>query len=299
MRPEGESADGDRAIRGSFNIVSTGFLEALGIELVDGRDFRDDEFLAGPASTGVVIVSESAARALFPNGSAVGSRIDTGTREPRIAEIVGVVRDVRLHNVREPGGPLLLEPFGRAPWLPSTATLYLRANRHHDAIIASIRGVAGSLDDALPLYDVQPVSDRLDQRLITERRLASAAVLFALIALVLAAVGLYGVMAFAVALRSREFGVRIALGARAATVHLLVLRNAFATAAAGVGLGLFCSAAVVRLVSSRLWGLEPFDPTVFAACALVLFATAMLASWLPALRATRVDPITVLRHDST
>jgi ABC-type antimicrobial peptide transport system permease subunit len=123
--------------------------------------------------------------------------------------------------------------------------------------------------------------------------------LVALIALILAAIGLYGVMAFAVAIRSREFGVRIALGARATTVHLLVLRHAFATAVAGVGLGLLCAAAVVRLVSSRLWGLQPFDPAIFAMCALVLLLTAMLASWLPAIRATRVDPITVLRHDST
>jgi ABC-type antimicrobial peptide transport system permease subunit len=201
--------------------------------------------------------------------------------------------------MREPGGPLLLEPFGRAPWLPSTATLYLRSTRHHDATIASIRSLAGSLDEALPLYDVQRVSDRLDRRLLTERRLASASLLVALIALILAAIGLYGVMAFAVAIRSREFGVRIALGARATTVHLLVLRHAFATAVAGVGLGLLCAAAVVRLVSSRLWGLQPFDPAIFAMCALVLLLTAMLASWLPAIRATRVDPITVLRHDST
>lgn len=298
MRPEGETSDGEHAIRGSANIVTAGFLPALGLELVAGRDFRDDEqFLPRSPSGGVVIINESAATGLFPRGGAVGRHIDIGYGDPRIVEIVGVVRDARLNDAREPAEPLLLQPF-QSGSIPSFATLYSRNAGSADAAIAMLRRVVNDLDAALPLYDAQTVSDRVDRRLVAERRLASATALFAFLALALAGIGLYGIMAFAVAVRSREFAVRMALGARSIQVRRTVLRQAAATATLGIAAGLGCAVAGARLVASTLWGVAPFDPLIFAAGAVLLFLTALVASWLPAWRATRIDPATVLRTDS-
>lgn len=296
--PEGDPADGPRVVRGGMNIVSAGFLTALGFELVSGRDFRSDEvFQPGSTNGGVIIISESAAHALFQESEAVGRRVHLHDASTTV-EIVGVIRDARTNSVREPAEALVLEPFGQAAWLPSWATLYVRSSRDAAETIASLRAIADELDGALPLYDAQPVSERIGERLVPERRLASAASVLAMIALILAGVGLYGLMAFAVALRSREFGVRMALGARADDVQRMVLLEGLRTTFAGVALGLLAGLAVARLVSNRLWGVEPLDPLAFSIGALVLLLVAALACWLPAWRATRVDPVTVLRQDT-
>ena len=298
-RPEGEPEDGERAIRAAVNGVLPGSIAALGIELIAGRDFREEEmYPPSDQATGVAIVSETTARTMFPQSSAVGRRIDVGYASPRILEIVGVIRDVRMFDVREPGGALLLEPFGQAGWIPSFATLYAQAERAPDPVAAELRAVARDLDASLPLYDVQSLSARIEERLVAERWLARLSTSFAALAVLLAGIGLYGVMAFAVTQRAREFGVRLALGAAARSVHLMVLGEVLRTTLIGIGAGLLVGWAVARLVSSHLWGVSPSDPVSFFLAGVVLLVTALFAGWWPAWRATRVDPASTLRVDA-
>jgi len=299
VRPEGEARDGPHAVRARANTVTDGLLATLGMELVAGRDFRPNEvFDAASSNGGVAIISESMAKTLFPDGNALGRRIDTGLAEPNVEEVIGIVRDIHLDGARRPVQPLILVPFGQSGWNPPWATLYVRVAGEPEAAIPRLRSVADELDGTLPLYDVQSVATRIDSGLVTERRLASASTLFALIALILAGIGLYGVVSYGVTLRSREFGVRMALGARQQAVQSMVLRHATITAAAGILIGLAIAAALARFLSSRLFGVTPFSPAVFASGAAVLLVTALVASWLPAWRATRVDPVNVLRDDS-
>ncbi len=291
VRPQGADAEDPRAVTAGTNQVSPGFLAAIGAELVAGRDFRSVEMYA-PAS-GVVILSESAARHLFPGGPAVGRRIDVGRRGPRTLEVVGVVGDARIASVKEPGGPLFLEPLGQ-PWPPDHATLYVRGPGGAIPDAEALRGLLRGLDPSLPFYDQQPLARRVAAGVTMERVLARLTSAFALLALVLAAVGLYGMMAMLVQGQSREMGVRLALGAHPGSVRALVLRRGMRLAGLGVVLGLLVATQASKLLSARLWGVGPLDPVAFAFAGLALALTALAACWEPAARATRVDPVDAL-----
>jgi predicted permease len=298
IRPEGEPLESERTISASANHVTPGFLAAAGIERIAGRDFEAGEVFAQRRNSGVIMVSESVARKLSPDGDVVGRRVDVGwsADQPRILEIIGVFRDIRSSGLKEADGELAMEPFGQA-WPATWATLYVRASQPAEVLAARLQQMARDLDASLPLYDVQPLARRIDVRLAQERLLARLVSLFAALALLLAAVGLYGVLAFNVQARTREFGVRSALGARPATVHTMVLGEALRTTALGIALGLLGGTQAARIVASRLWGVQPLELSIFATAAALLLATALLASWIPAWRATRVDPTVALRMD--
>jgi predicted permease len=298
IRSEGEPLESERVISASANHITPGFLAAAGIELIAGRDFQADEVFTQRANNGVILVSQSVARKLSPEGEVLGRRIDVGwsAEEPRLLEIIGVFRDIRSSGLKEADGDLAMEPFGQA-WPATWATLYVRGNQSAEVLAARLQQMARDLDASLPLYDVQPFARRIDTRLAQERMLARLTSLFAVLALVLAAVGLYGVLAFSVQARTREFGVRSALGARPATVRTMVLREALRTAMLGIALGLLAGTQAARVVSSRLWGVQPLDLSVFTTAAALLLVTALLASWIPAWRATRVDPTVALRME--
>lgn len=295
VRPEGLDAEDERAVTTRSNQVSPGFIDAIGMRLTQGRDFRDEELFAPDAPVGAIILSESAARHAFPEGSAVGRRVDIGWREPRIVEVIGIVADARMANPREAPDPLSFEPLGQS-WTPTWLTLYARSTSGR-ALTSPLHGAARALDAALPFYDVQSLSARIDTRMTAERMLARLSALFAALALILAAIGIYGVMAYSVDERAREFGVRLALGARPAGVRRMVLGRSLVTVGIGVATGLFIATQLGRLLASRLYGVRVLEPRILVAAAATLVVAAMLASWIPAWRATRVDPVRALRSE--
>lgn len=297
VRREGLSRDDESAFPVYGNQVSPGFIAAVGMELIEGRDFRPDEMLQKGATETVVIMSETTAKKAFPEGSALGRRIDIGYRDPRIAEVVGVVRDARLEGVKDPGGDMLLEPFGSNSWMPGFGTLYVRGGRGHAPSAGAVKAMLAAIDPNLPFYDVQPLARRVEDNLAGERVLASLTTIFAVLALALAAIGLYGVLAMAVQRRRRELGIRMVLGADPQTVRSLVVRQGMTTTLIGMGVGVLIASQVAQLISGRLWGVQPLDPFVFGSAAATLLVAALLATWVPARRATRIDPNEAIRSE--
>jgi predicted permease len=292
VRPEGTDPKDPRAINVWFNVVSPGLFAAVGLPLVQGRDFQAEETDPMPGRPSVAILSASAAARLFPDGHVLGRRVILGSTAPRVAEVVGVVADARLLSVKEGEGSGLFEPMGQRPM--QWATLYVRgrrgtpSSRELDAAVARI-------DPSIPLYDVQPLTRRVDQSLGLERLLARVTGWFAALALLLAGVGIYAVMSTVVHGRTRELGVRLALGADQDGVRSMVLWEGLRVALIGIAIGALAATQMGGLISKRLWGVQPLDPTVFLASAGTLLVAAALASWGPAVRATRVDPVRALR----
>lgn len=290
VRPEGYATDDERAVRTRANYVTPGFFGAAGMELIAGRDFRDDETFTTRATGGVVILSQLAAQHAFPNGDAVGRRVDVGVREPRILEVVGVVADARIDDPHEEPGPAAFEPFGQS-FVPGAATIYVRS-RTNIVPVTALQRAAPEIDAALPFFDMRPLTGRIDERLVRERVLARITTLFAGLALLLAAVGVYGVMTCAVGERVREFGIRLALGASPGGVRHLVLRQGLVHVGAGLLVGLLAALWAGRLIANQLHGVRAWEPRILAGASLTL-----LAALVPAWRATRVDPVRTLRSD--
>lgn len=207
-----------------------------------------------------------------------------------------MVRDARLTTLRDPGGALLLEPLGQ-PWMPGWATLYARGRDGAVPELGALHRLLRELDPALPFYDAQPLRARVAASLSQERVLARLTSVFAGLALTLAAVGLFGMMAMVVQGRTPEMGIRQALGASPGQVRRLVLGGGLRLTLLGVVLGLVASTQATRLVESWLAGVTARDPVVFLGAAAVLVATAVVACWVPAVRATRVDPVEALTEE--
>jgi predicted permease len=301
VRPPGAGPDGPATLTAQTNQVSPGFIAAIGAELIAGRDFTEGDIASAalrPTTAGVsglagvAILGESAARRLFADRPAVGRTVVVGQSE-RTLEVAGVIRDARLADLKEPNVALILEPFGQTGQ-PGRATLYVRGRTGSLPPLDALRSVLYDMDPTLPFYDMQPLSRRVAAAAVMERMLARLTTAFAVVALVLATVGLYGMMAMLVQGRRREMGVRLALGARPASVRGLVLGRGMRLAALGLGLGLVASTQTGRVLSARLWGVQPLDPVAFCAAAVVLGLAALVACWAPAVRATRVDPVDVL-----
>lgn len=269
--------------------VSGGYLGAIGVGLVEGRSFTDADHADAPP---VAIASASLARRYWPGEDPVGRRLrfEDNPEEPWIT-IVGVASDARQLGLHEAPPPLLYLPYQQFP-LPFTVVA-VRSTRPD--IVSVMRAQLASIDPDLPfarLATLQSIVERsVDQPRFRTRVLA----LFSGLALVLAAVGVYGVISYSVAQRAREIGIRTALGARPRQVLSSVMREGAIMAAAGVGLGLVGSFATSRLIARFLFGINATDPLTLASVAAVLFAVALLASYLPARRALQVDPLTALR----
>lgn len=273
--------------------VSPGYFATLGVPLIAGRDFSDADFRdSDDGVADVVIVSEGLAKEAFPEGGAVGSHLVLSNPKGKIVEIVGVAGNVRRRPVTQEPAPFIYSPVINV-W----GTVAVRSSMPLAQSAAAIRSVARTIDASLPPYDVEPMSAGVDRVLSEQRLLARFSGLFAAVAALLASVGIYGMMACAVGERMREFGIRLALGARAGVLLRQVLLSAVRVTAAGLALGTAAAFVVTRGLNARLYGVTSNDPaTLFAACcALLLLAIA--ASVTPALRATRADPVRALRVD--
>jgi len=278
-----------------FAMVSPGYFRGLRIPFSRGRDFGPADDDRAPR---VVIVNESFARRYFAGQDPIGQRIKPGLstteKETPWREIVGVVADVKQHALNEPARPGYFVPYAQG--LISSLHLVIRSSGDDPAsVVESVRKTLARQDPELALHDVRSMQDYLTGSIASSRFETLLLAAFAVLALVLTAVGLYGVVAYGVALRTREFGIRLALGARTGEVLALVLRGGIGLAGTGLLLGIAAAAFATRLLAGALNGVDPLDPMTFGFVSAALLAVAVLASYLPARRATHVDPIRALR----
>jgi predicted permease len=275
-------------------VVSTGYFETLGIPIVSGRPF-DDSDRAGGAR--VAIVNQAFARRFWPGQEAVGKRInlDTNGGDSTWIEVVGVAGTIKYHNLAEDPLPFFYVPFAQA--YGPAMTLVARVTRDPARELAAMRGVVRSLDDDLPVFDAKTMTEHLGITLYPVRLASTVLGAIGVLALLLAAIGLYGVVAYAVSQRTREIGVRMALGARPLDVLRLIVSHGMRLAGVGLAIGLVLALAVTRLVTGLLYGVSPTDPVTLVAIGALLLSVTLLASWIPARRAARVDPMVALRHE--
>jgi putative ABC transport system permease protein len=273
-----------------FNTVTPGYFTTLRIPLLMGRNLDSRDVPGAPRS---VVVNQAFVRRFFHNESAVGKRVSWGT-DGIWWTIVGVVADAR-QDLTEEVDPQI---FG-TDQLDSVSVMELvvRSNGDPALLAPAIRGQVAAMDKDLPIYDVQTLDDLLSGITVVRRFNTALIGSFAGLAVLLAAVGIYGVMSYAVGQRTHEIGIRMALGAARGDVLRMVLGNGLRLALAGVALGLAASFGLTGLIRAQLYGVTPTDPITFAGVAILLMAVALFACWIPARRATRVDPITALRNE--
>ena len=288
---EATPAPNDAGLKTDVNAVSPSYFETLGMQVVAGRPFTAADRDGSP---GVAIVNDAVVEKLWPGTNAIGKRFRIG-RGKEVLEVVGVVRTARYRSLVEPPRPFFYRPFAQA-YQPSM-TLHIRTTGDPYAVVPSVRRALDDLDRDLPLSRVQTLAKRLDGSIGPQRTAATLVGLYGLLALLLAAVGLYGSMAYSVSRRTREMGVRMALGARANEVLRHVLAQAFRIAVVGTVIGLVAAVVATRYLRALLFGVEPTDPATLVTVILVLVAASIAAAYLPARRATRVDPVVALRSD--
>ncbi|GMV07557.1 MAG: hypothetical protein AMXMBFR53_38320 [Gemmatimonadota bacterium] len=273
--------------------VTDGYFETVGMRVVEGRGFTAGDDADAPL---VILVNETLARRWFPEGDAVGRRISFGSPEnPRWRTIVGVAPDVRHFGIREPVRPAAYFPYRQVSM--SAMSVVMKVEGDLDATAGEARAAVGALDPGLAASDIQPLGTLVDRALARDRFVTGLLTAFALAALLLAAVGIYGVVSYGVARRMREMGIRKALGANGSDVQSLVVRGAAGLAGLGILLGGAGAVALGRLLGSLLFEVEATDPVTFALTALLLGAVALGAAWIPAWRARAADPMAVLRDE--
>jgi predicted permease len=298
VRIDGYQAKEGEDLNPSVNGVGPGYFRAMGIPLVGGREFTERDVLSAPK---VALINETMAKKYWGDRSPVGRRFGFGRNNAVKIEIIGVVKDSKHATLREE-----VPRFVYVPYMQNDAvnglTFYVRTNTDPETMAATVRNAVQRVDPALPLYDLKTMEVQARESLFVERIMAGLSVAFGLVATVLAAIGLYGVMSYAVARRTREIGIRMALGADRRTVLGLVLAEVGVMALVGIVAGLAASLALIKVMGSEaagrmLFGLSPADPSTIAASTLVLAVVAMVAGFVPARRATAIDPIRALRSE--
>ena len=281
-------AERDRDIR--LNQVSPGFFSTLGIAVTQGRAFTDHDDASAPR---VALLNEAAARFYFGDRSPLGAQVEVNNRAQH--EIIGIVRDSRYRSLREPDSRLIYLPTAQALDVLGSLTLVVRASGKPSEMVGALRNEIRAAGSDLLLTNIATLDEQVDQSLVQERLLATLALLFGLLAILLACIGLYGVISYDVARRTREIGIRMALGARARDVLKLVVRQGLVLTLAGVTSGLAMAVAATRSLESLLYEVSATDPLTFIVVAALLMVVALLACWIPARRATKVDPMVALR----
>jgi len=304
-------ASGEAGIVG-WLMVYPNYFATAGIPIIAGRDFGPGDL--GEDSPAVCVVNETFVRQVFPGENPIGKPCVI-TRRPRVRdlvgprynptpvayEIVGIAKDSRYMNPTGSIRPLIYGTFLQTGTGRGQMVLYVRTAGNPNLLLPRIRAEVWRVDPTLPQFEIHTLAQEMDAALIRERLIATLSSLFGAVALLLACVGLYGLLAFAVAQRTGELGIRMALGATRRDVLWMVLRDALALALAGVAIGVPAAVAAGRLASSEisglLFGLKITDPATIAAAAALLVLVAAMAAYLPARRASRVDPMVALRNE--
>jgi putative ABC transport system permease protein len=276
--------------RAHIRAVTAGYFRTMGITLRAGRPFGEADAIGQPL---VVIINETMARRYWPNTSPVGKRVRLtgGTIEWR--EVVGVIADVKHWGLNQPVNPEMYFPEQQMAW---GLTFVLAADVEPSTLASGIRDVLRQVDPDLPLSNVRTMADVAARSVAARRSSTVLLAIFGALALVLAAAGIYGVMAHLVALRTSEMGIRMTLGARPRDVMRIVLGEGLVHAGVGLGIGFGAAVLVMRGFRSLLFQVGPADPLTLASVAVVLLVTALVACYVPARRAMRVDPVQALRQ---
>jgi len=295
VKGEPEERSGVMAIK----LAATGgYFRALGIPLLKGRAFNDRDAADSP---GVVIISETLARSLWPNEDALGKRIDIGLPGETWREVIGVVGEVKQRELGAPPAPALYQPIQqvseRLHWLLSQTTFVIRTAAEPQSFVASSRSELQAVDRELPLHNVATMEQVVAKKGADPRFYALLLSSFSALALILAAAGIYSVISYSVTQRTHEIGIRLALGAQTGNVLRLVVRQGMALTLAGLAIGLGGAFALTRVLSDFLYQVSVTDPATFALLSLLLTGVALLACYLPARRATKVDPLVALRRE--
>jgi len=275
-----------------INKVSAQYFETAGVPIVRGRGISEQD---RPGAPPVVVVNEAFARRFWPGQDPIGKRLRSGGSTGPWRMVVGVSRDVKGRSLAEAAPPTFYRSIQQA--YNSSFTLHVRADGDPRALQQVLRRTFEELDPNLAFNNVRTMAEHMGAATFVQRIGAWLLSLFGALALVLAAVGLYGVLSYSVAQRTREIGVRVALGASRRNVLGLVVGRAMRLTAIGLGVGLLFAAGVGQLLRSQIFGVSPLDPVTFVVVILLLTAVAFLAAWLPARRAARVDPIVALQSE--
>jgi putative ABC transport system permease protein len=295
LNVEGRPDDPGNVPIGVIHSAGPGYFRTMGIPVVRGRDFTDHDDLT---SAPVVIVNETLAKRFFPDGNAIGKRILPGfsvTNQYKMREIVGVVGDVKHQGLR--GGTVPEFYFAQAQMPVSSMTIVVRTGPDPYAVAGSVRREVQALDPNAPVFAIRTVEGYLSRWVAPTRFGMTLLATFAGVALVMTAVGLYGVISFSVSQSTREIGIRMALGAQGRDAVRLVMRQGMLLTIGGVALGLAAAYGLTRVMTNLLFGVAATDPATFFGVALLLVVVSALACWLPARRATRVDPMVAIRAE--
>jgi putative ABC transport system permease protein len=284
----------------NYQVISAAYFHTLGLAVLKGRGFTEDD---RQGSTPVVIVNRKLAEKFFAAGDPLGKRLliselvpgRNEPSEPVALEIIGVVNDLKNSRVNEPTNPEIYIPYLQAPW--SSEYLVVRSRSETESLVTAVRKALSAVDPDLPLTGVSTMDERFSSSLAGGRVVVALMVIFAFMALSMGSVGLYGVISYSATQRTTEFALRLALGAPQREILRLVASGALRLLLIGGALGMALALGMARLLSGMIFGVSPYDPATFATVTLVLLGVVLTASYLPARRAIKVDPMVALRYE--
>ncbi len=290
--PEGQEGSSSRnGVLVTTDQVAAGYLQTLGIPLMRGRDF---DTAVREESPKVAIINETAARRFWPDQDPLGKRFKF-YGENDFVQVIGVAHDAKYVTLGEDPQPYIYLPLIQNP--SPAVTLFFRTTSDPNNLLGAVRKQVQALDPNLPLVNVWPIGEVIHQALWAARFSAGLLSIFAFVAVLLCAVGIYGVVGYTVGLRVREIGIRLALGAQPSDVALMIMRQSATTLSVGLAIGLVCAFVLARFISNLLYGMSGTSPTAFLLTALLLAAVGLLASYVPARRAAAVDPLLAVRNE--
>jgi len=293
--PDRPAVQGKEVPYAAYTMVSPGYFAAVGTPLLRGRVFSGSDTME---SAPVTIINAAMARKFWPGQDAMGKQVGVGSIKYPLMTIVGIVADTKHLSLREDPGPEMYVPFNQKVW-PQLSLMQAAVRTKADpaAMTAAIREAMRAVDPDLPLGDIATLSTLVDESMTQPRFSMLLLGAFGALAVALAAIGMYGVIAYSVAQRTREIGIRMALGAQRSSVFAMVLKQGARLAGAGMAIGVAAALAMTRLMTSFLYGVKPVDLLTFAIVPVLLTGVVLLACYLPARRATRVDPMLALREE--
>ncbi len=293
VKVEGFSRDANADRFSMYNVVGAGFFSKMGIPLISGREFTERDTMAGPK---VAVVNEQFARHFFGDQNPIGRKFAIGPKDALDTEIIGVVKDMHYADVKEKRPRLFFTPWAQSEGIGSIS-FYVWSELPAGRVASEIRRVMNGLDPDLPLQDLRTMEEQVRRNIRSDHLILQLSATFAIVATLLAMIGLYGVMAYNVTRRTREIGIRIALGAEPESIRRMVLSELLVILGVGMAAGIPAAIALARFTESQLFGVKSFDAAVIAGAAVALTIASLLAGAIPARRATRVDPVVALRYE--
>jgi predicted permease len=293
--PEGEHYDKNKHQEEAYDVAGSSFFETLKLPIIAGRGFGPQDTAT---SARVAVINQALAKSRFPGQNPLGKRFNTGEYGATTAwyQIVGICADVRYNNLRDEPPPQFILHYMQQPEVGGM-TYEVRTGVNPETVVPALRAALHQIDPDLPLVNVRTQEQQIEAETEQERLFVTLTSGFGLLALALAAVGIYGIMAYSVAQRTNEIGIRLALGAVPGQIRAMILGESTWLALAGVVAGLAGALALTRFVKSMLYGIAAYDPATLVGSTVLLLSVALLAGWIPARRAASVEPMDALRHE--